>query len=95
MSLFVKSGVTISSAVAAKCTLDGEELKADAAGNFSFTVTGNHSVALDVNTSAIEEISGDDEAVKVVYNLQGIRMADPENLPAGIYVINGKKVIVK
>ncbi len=95
MSLFVKSGVTISSAVAAKCTLDGEELKADAAGNFSFTVTGNHSVALDVNTSAIEEISGDDEAVKVVYNLQGIRMADPENLPAGIYVINGKKVLVK
>lgn len=29
-----------------------------------------------------------------VYNLQGIRM-DGQNLPAGIYVKNGKKFIVK
>lgn len=31
-----------------------------------------------------------------VFNLLGIKVADtPENLPAGIYVVNGKKIIIK
>lgn len=29
------------------------------------------------------------------YNLQGIEMKDKENLPAGIYIQNGKKIVVK
>lgn len=45
------------------------------------------------NTDAINVINT--ESVKnQVYNLQGVRV-DANNLPAGIYIINGKKVAVK
>ena len=29
-----------------------------------------------------------------IYNLQGVRM-NSENLPAGLYIVNGKKVVIK
>lgn len=44
-------------------------------------------------TGGINGISADAEGV-VIYNLNGMRVKN-ENLPAGIYVVNGKKVIVK
>lgn len=35
------------------------------------------------------------EGETIIFNLQGIRIAGPvENLPAGIYIINGKKVMI-
>ncbi len=97
MLLFKGSGVKIIPVGAnIKCTVDGNAVTADTDGNFVFTVTGDHKVALELNTSGIDDIDAEDaDAPKVVYNLQGIRMADPGNLPAGIYIINGKKVAVK
>lgn len=101
MSLFKGSTVKIIPATAddgktIKCNVDGKPVSADADGNFSFTVTGDHNVALDMSTTGVDGIASDVEgAAKVVYNLQGIRMPDAENLPAGIYIINGKKVAVK
>lgn len=36
------------------------------------------------------------DSVSAVYNLQGVRMAVPaDRLPAGVYIIDGKKVIIK
>ena len=36
------------------------------------------------------------EGETIIFNLQGIRIAGPvESLPAGIYIINGKKRLVK
>lgn len=44
--------------------------------------------------SKVEEIAVEGE--KSIYNLQGIRInRDADNLPAGLYIINGKKVLVK
>lgn len=101
MSLFKGSTVKIIPATVAdgktmKCNVDGTPVNADADGNFSFTVTGDHNVALDMSTTGIDAVGSDaDASAKVVYNLQGIRMPDADNLPAGIYIINGKKVAVK
>lgn len=47
------------------------------------------------DVSGISEISTE-KAATTVYNMQGIRMSgDIRQLPAGIYVINGKKVVKK
>ena len=46
------------------------------------------------NTNGINAIELDLEE-NVVYNLNGIRITDTENLTRGIYIINGKKVLVK
>ena len=54
---------------------------------FTFTV--------DPNASGVETINAN-KAPEGVYNLMGVKVADTtENLPAGIYIVNGKKVVVK
>ena len=47
-------------------------------------------------TTAIEGVSAEDgtNGESVVYNLQGIRV-NPKNLQKGIYIINGRKTVVK
>ena len=48
-----------------------------------------------VKVTGIDNISSDSD-VKAVYNLMGVKVADStDNLPAGIYIVNGKKVVVK
>lgn len=49
------------------------------------------------DTSALETVNVEEEAAPVVYNLQGIRIAteNVNSLPAGLYIVNGKKVLVK
>lgn len=57
-------------------------------------------VGTNAQPSAINEISAQDESV-TVYSISGVRMLDNaspvslRNLPAGIYIVNGKKVLVK
>ena len=48
-------------------------------------------------TTAISEINADAEGgATIIYNLHGVKMHDDlQSLPAGIYIVNGKKVIVK
>lgn len=51
-------------------------------------------------TTGISNVNDDTEAVvndNAVYNLQGVRVADEmtTTLPKGIYIVNGRKVIVK
>jgi len=75
-------------------SVDDKPLTADADGKYIFTVSDNHKIAFNTS-SGIDEIkaAATDGAV---YNLQGMRVnADADNLPAGIYIINGKKVLVK
>lgn len=50
------------------------------------------------NATAIESISANGEETPGVYTLQGVSLGenvDVDNLPKGVYVVNGKKVIVK
>ena len=47
--------------------------------------------------SSVSKINADsDNRPTVIYNLHGVKMHDDlQSLPAGIYIVNGKKVIVK
>lgn len=79
------------------CTLDGTDLVADADGKCSFVVTGDHSLTLkEDKVVAIDGVGADQAVSAPVYNLQGIQVASDEagmnRLPAGVYVINGKKI---
>ena len=51
---------------------------------------------LSSTNSAVIAVEAEDAdgATRTVYNLQGIRV-NADSLPAGIYIINGKKVAVK
>ena len=46
----------------------------------------------------IQEVNNGSAATQVgrqgIFNLNGVRM-DSKNLPAGLYIVNGKKVVVK
>lgn len=66
-------------------------------GNLTFTVTmqGNTPKTLTISSdnSGIDSVITSEEA-KSVFNLQGVRV-DSNKLNKGIYIINGKKVMVK
>lgn len=50
------------------------------------------------NTTAIDAVETDtnaDLSSKTIYDLQGRRMPSQAQLPKGIYVVNGKKIVVK
>lgn len=84
-----------------KVSVNGTEIDADDEDNFTFTVSEATTEVKIENKegSAVEDIAidnaGDDAPV---YNLNGIRVATRAtagNLPAGIYVTDGQKYIVK
>ena len=46
--------------------------------------------------TGIEEVVFDTESSNLpIYNLQGVRMKDMDNLPSGIYIQGGKKFVIK
>ena len=58
-----------------------------ASGSFDFYGSG---------TDGIAGIEAENGAAQVIYNLQGVRInRTASELPAGIYIINGKKLVVK
>lgn len=71
-------------------------------GDAGFIADGNGKGSAPLNLtyvidekSAVEAISAS-EAPATVFNMQGMRLStSPSSLPAGLYIINGKKVIVK
>lgn len=48
-------------------------------------------------TTGIDGVQADSQAAGAVYNLQGVKVSNGslQNLPKGVYVVNGKKVLVK
>ena len=68
---------------------------------YGFNVTGS-TIVVEAQTVGIDEVVVDAEATVTVYNLQGIavRVNVPAtdaltDLPTGIYIVNGKKYLVK
>lgn len=88
-------GTEIAVRSAATVSVNGEAVAADEDGVCRFTVEGDTTVEIGGST-AVEAI-GAEEGVEVIYNLQGIRLRENsrDNLPAGIYIVTGKKVAVK
>jgi hypothetical protein len=68
-------------------------------GKYTFTVSADTQVSITASTSGVENVASDANTTFDVYNLQGVRVAhnveNLNNLPAGIYIANGKKVVVK
>lgn len=67
-------------------------------GNYTTTVPYYYYYtvkAKDIN-SAVESVETEMPAVYGVYNMQGVKVADEAgNLPKGLYIVDGKKVLVK
>ncbi len=73
-------------------TVDGTAVEPNDDGSYTFVASANHNVAINAE-SGIISIDGDDAPAEI-YNLQGIRVASDLNaLPAGVYIVNGKKIL--
>ena len=64
-------------------------------GLYSSTSPWSNFSSINAIPTAIEGVEMDADKNAPVYNLQGMKMQDAENLPKGIYVKNGKKFVVK
>lgn len=71
-------------------------LEADEDGKYVATITGDSTVKVDIDTtSGIDAAAADSQGAARVYNLQGISVGtsgDGRQLPAGVYIVGGKKV---
>ena len=78
--------------------IDNAILVIEKAGTYDVTFTFNQvtkevsATAVRTDTDGISQIAGDVKATNVVFNLQGQRVSTPKQ---GVYIINGKKVVVK
>lgn len=78
--------------------IDNATLTIEADGIYDLTFTFNSvtkevsATAVRTDTDGISQIAGDVKAKSVVFNLQGHRVSTPKQ---GVYIINGKKVVVK
>lgn len=99
----VLEGTIVSIAVdqeKAEVTVDGEKANIDENGNYVVEVTKDTEIVIS-EPSGIENINIEKIANSNVYNMQGILIIKNANaeqidaLPAGFYIVNGKKVIRK
>lgn len=78
--------------------IDNAILVIEKAGIYDVTFTFNlatkevSATAVRTDTDGISQIAGDVKAKNVIFNLQGHRVSTPKQ---GVYIINGKKVVVK
>lgn len=78
--------------------IDNAILVIEKAGTYDVTFTFNQvtkevsATAVRTDTDGISQIAGDVKAKSVVFNLQGHRVSTHKQ---GVYIINGKKVVVK
>ena len=50
----------------------------------------------DLKTTAIESLESEKKAPKHIFNIEGVRQTQAwESLPAGIYIVDGKKMMKK
>ena len=77
--------------------VNGEKVQPGVDGVYSFAVTGDTKVWIEEEGAGIEDIEAPIDANSDVYNMLGVKVSngDVTNLPAGIYVQKGRKVLVK
>lgn len=88
--------VLVKPASAAKVLLDGNELSVNSDGAYEFTTTKKGHVLTVADGAGVSEIETSGNKECRIFNLQGIRISgDMESLPAGIYIVDGRKIIKK
>lgn len=77
--------------------VNGQKAEAAEDGSFTVTVNANTTIAVSKGVdTGINNAGAEGKSGLAVYNLQGVRVADVagmDKLPAGVYVVNGKKVV--
>lgn len=75
---------------------DDAAVEPDETGAYVVNVSKDSAIAVSPTSAGIDGIAADTAEDGDVYNLQGIRVmkgSDMSRLPAGIYIVNGKKVV--
>lgn len=77
-------------------TVNDKAMEVDPEGKYSFVVEAPTTVKITANVGAgIADVTTAENADKRIYNLQGICVGtETGNLPAGMYIVAGKKVII-
>lgn len=80
-------------------TLNGEDVPLPSGDkNFDFMTFDENGYEIIISTkgteSGIDEVVLDRNADDCIYNLQGIKVSG-DNLPAGLYILNGKLILIK
>jgi hypothetical protein len=75
--------------------LNGEQVEVNEDA-YSFNVSGDTVVKVELSSvNGVSSVSAD-SSLSSIYNLQGIKVGTDRNyLPAGIYILNGKKIAIK
>lgn len=91
-----KTLVSVMPAAGTAVMVDGTEVKPDAEGVCSFvTSKSRHTVSLvDAGNAGVDGIGADSVSGRI-YDLNGVEMPRGRRLPAGIYIMDGRKVVVK
>ena len=82
-------------------SVNDAEIEAGEDGNYTFIVNADSNVAITLPSTGIEGVNVDAQANGNVYNTQGVLVmknadaAKVNALPAGIYLMNGKKIVVR
>ncbi|MDE5810995.1 MAG: hypothetical protein K2H61_01655 [Muribaculaceae bacterium] len=88
-------------AVPFKVTVGDQVVAANEKGQVIVPVTEEMSIKVEKedDPTGVDSIFGTEEVNGAVYNLQGIKVlenaSDASRLPAGLYIVNGKKVVLK
>lgn len=66
-------------------------------GHFVFSISGPTAISIEADEADGITLTGDEAMPQAIFSLQGVRIATDsiEALPAGIYIVNGKKVVKK
>ncbi len=59
------------------------------------TETGDKFLETNGTITTVGRVVANGQLVNAVYTLSGVRVKDTKHLPAGLYIVNGKKVVVK
>ena len=88
--------VTLPDAETYTATLGETPLTFGSDNTVEFTPAASTTLTIAKATGGVENVKADGSESTEIYNLQGIRVnGDVNSLPAGIYIIGGKKVYVK
>lgn len=91
-----KTLVSVKPSGNAKVYFDGNPLDADADGHYEFVTSQAGHILTIGNTTGVSEIATDEISAEEIFNLQGMKVNGPVNaLPAGVYIVNGRKIVKK
>ncbi|MCC8070662.1 MAG: hypothetical protein LIO90_02525 [Bacteroidales bacterium] len=89
-------GTEIAILTANEVKVNDETITAESGRMYIVTVNEDVDIEIVAETTGINGIATEAKKMEGVYNMQGVRVSsDLNNLPAGVYIVNGEKRIVR